>query len=480
VTSTESVSGTDPDHRSAPATASAGHRVASALIAWVAALTALAAGALPASAATSSALAPRYSVTVLNTLDNPHGGPPPPGEVSNAAGINDRGWIVGDSTLPGNTTEHATVWRDGTITDLGTLGGLNSSIGFIARPNDTGLISGNSETAQVDPLGEGWGTVFGCTAGGTPCDGYQDQALGFVWKDGAIRPLPTLGGNNALAFGGANDQGQIVGTAEAATQGSPCQTPQVLDWVPVVWGPTYGHVHELPLPTGDNVGAADAINDEGQAVGGSGSCGLAAGPGPSFGDIEHALLWQGGPPIDLGNLGGAVNNVAVAVNDRRQVVGFSDLPGDLTAHAFLWQNGVMRDLGTLPGDTYSIANAIDDHGQVVGQSCDPSGNCRAFLWQSGAMTDLNTIANTPASFDLLTAEGINPQGEIVGNGYAPTTGDTLAFSAAPCGEPAAGNQDCQYSGPTAPATAAARVNLPNTVRTLARQPAGPLGLIEGS
>jgi probable HAF family extracellular repeat protein len=417
-------------------------------------------------------------VTVLNTLDNPHGGPPPPGEVSNAAGINHRGWIVGDSTLPGNTTEHATVWRGGTITDLGTLGGLNSSIGFIARPNDTGLISGNAETSQVDPLAEGWGTVFGCTAGGTPCDGYQDQTLGFVWKDGVIRPLPTLGGNNALAFGGANDQGQIVGTAENATRDSTCQAPQILDWVAVVWGPNYGQVHELPLLPGDSVGAATAINDEGQVVGGSGSCGLSAGPGPSFADIEHALLWQGGSPVNLGSLGGAMNNVAVAINDRRQVVGFSDLPGDLTAHAFLWQNGVMSDLGTLPGDVFSIANAIDDQGQVVGQSCDSSGNCRAFLWQDGVMTDLNTIANTPEGFNLLTAEGINTQGEIVGNGYDPTTGDTLAFSATPCGEPSAGNQDCRHSGPVAPATAAPKVILPESVRTQPR-PRLPLALLGG-
>lgn len=436
-------------------------------------MTALAASALLATcgwsarAATWPNASPRYAVTVLDTLSAPPGVAPPPGEVSNAAGINDRGWIVGDSTLPGNTTAHATVWRDGAITDLGTLGGLNSSIGFIARPNDTGLISGNAETSQVDPLTEGWGTVFGCTAAGTPCDGFENQTLGFVWANGTIRPLPTLGGENALAFGGANDQGQIVGTAENATIDNVCPAPQQLDWEAVLWGPSYGQIRELPPLPGDTVGAATAINDQGQAVGGSGTCSF-AGPGPSFADIQHALLWQAGSPINLGTLGGAMNNVAVAINDRRQIVGFSDLAGDLTAHAFLWQNGAMSDLGTLPGDVFSIANAINDQGQVVGQSCDVSGNCRAFLWQNGVMTDLNAIASTPRGFYLLTAEGINAEGEIVGNGYDPTTGDTLAFSATTCGNAAAATLSCHVVGHAAGATAIRKGVLPASVRVQLR------------
>ena len=61
--------------------------------------------------------------------------------------FNDKGWIVGDANARGSTrianaTEHATVWRHGVITDLGTLGGPNSSIGFVARPSNTGLIAG--------------------------------------------------------------------------------------------------------------------------------------------------------------------------------------------------------------------------------------------------------------------------------------------------------------------------------------------------
>src|SRR5437588_12875834 len=60
-----------------------------------------------------------YQVTNLSPL----GG-------TNARGnsINDRDWIAGYSTLPTNQTRHAALWRNGNITDLGTLGGPNSTV----------------------------------------------------------------------------------------------------------------------------------------------------------------------------------------------------------------------------------------------------------------------------------------------------------------------------------------------------------------
>jgi len=425
------------------------------LIPAVAAIALLVASALPAAAAMGATGTPGYAVTILSTL-SPN---PSLSSLSNGAGINDRGWIVGDANYPGtwqlgdtkygpNTTEHATVWRHGQITDLGTLGGPNSSIGFVARPNNTGLISGNAQTATVDPFNEGWALNLGCTASGASCPGSQYELQAFVWKHGVMRALPTLGGNNALGFGVANDRGQLVGIAENATQDSSCQpSSQVLDWEPVVWGPNYGAVHELPLYPGDRVGVASAINDRGEVVGGSGIC-LPV----SFGAVKHALLWDGRSMVNLGSLGGRYDNLGTAINDRGQVVGWSDLPGDTpssgTTRAFLWQDGVITDLGTLPGDASSFAYGINDRGQVVGQSCDVNGSCRAFLWQDGAMTDLNMIThlNTSGSYYLPLAAGINSRGEIVGYAVDQRTGDTLGFSAVPCDNVLADNQSCADRG----------------------------------
>jgi probable HAF family extracellular repeat protein len=101
------------------------------------------------------------------------------------------------------------------------------------------------------------------------------------------------------------------------------------------------------------------MNDRGEVVGASGTC---AAFDPRYGiplQPAHALLWRNGKVVDLGNLGGKINNASFSINDLEQVIGASVLPGDAVQHAFLWQKGVMTDLGTLPGDdldrSFSVA-----------------------------------------------------------------------------------------------------------------------------
>jgi probable HAF family extracellular repeat protein len=370
----------------------------------------------------------RYRITELPTLG---------GTVASAESVNDKGWVAGFANLPGDREEHAILWLSGingemSITDLGTLpGGPNSAVGFPAK-NNHGLLVGFSQTSILDPLREGWN--YTCSPGlltstsGHLCEGKDLITLGFVWQNGIMTSLPTLGGNISQAFG-VNNLDQVVGFAETNTPDSTCVRPQVLDYEAVIWS-TDGEIRaSLPPFAGDKVSAAVAINDNGDVVGASGPC---AHLSPAIG--AHALLWRygSGIPTDLGSLGGVLNNVAFAINGLGQIVGSSGVPDDTTAHAFLWQSGVgMTDLGTLSGDSVSVAFGINDNGQVVGESCAQRGNCRAFLWQNGTMTDLNLFLPPGSTVRLLLANDINDQGQIVGQAADKNTGNFPAFLAMP-------------------------------------------------
>jgi probable HAF family extracellular repeat protein len=106
--------------------------------------------------------------------------------------------------------------------------------------------------------------------------------------------------------------------------------------------------------------------------------------------------------VDLGTLGG--RSIARGVNDKGQVVGYSDLSTAGT-HAFVWteQDGLI-DLGTL--GTYSFAHDINDRGAVVGSSNPPNAGATAFLWtERGGMLGLG---------DFFTADAVNAKEQIMG------------------------------------------------------------------
>jgi probable HAF family extracellular repeat protein len=99
-------------------------------------------------------------------------------------GLNARGEVVGTSPLAGDQTYHAVLWN-GTLKDLGTLGGNNSRGWWVS---DSGLVVGN---ADVSP--------------------QSTNHHAFLWKDGVMTDLRTLGSCfNSTAFA-VNSSGQTVG-----------------------------------------------------------------------------------------------------------------------------------------------------------------------------------------------------------------------------------------------------------------------------
>src|SRR6266705_1471773 len=354
------------------------------------------------------AQAPQYNVSNLDTLG---------GTNSRGDSINNRDWVAGFSNLAGDQSRHATLWRNGSLLDLGTLGGPNSNVTWNVK-NNRGIIVGIAQTATPDPLGEFWSSS--AFYPGPNNIGYIN--LGFRWEGGVMSALPTLGGNNGFATG-ANNRGQVVGWAENTCHDPTCVPPQVLQFRPVVWGPGADQIHEFPLITGDTSGAATAINDKGQAVGISGICDQAIGRYTA----AHAVLWQNGTVTDIGDLGAEFWNTPTAINQHGDVAGFAGDPafpeGDIL-HAFIWtRSGGIQALPALPGHVYTEADGINERSQVVGTSCDADfADCRAVIWENGVVTDLNDLKSPDYSATLQNGKDVNDRGEITGRAIDPITG----------------------------------------------------------
>jgi len=245
--------------------------------------------------------------------------------------------------------------------------------------------------------------------------------------------LPTLGGTHGFAAG-ANNRGQVVGWAENTVEDDTCSDPQVFQFRAVVWEKQRGEWQARELvPFGDDtVSSATAINDRGQVVGISGICSNAVG---GFSAIRAVLWERDGTVVEIGTLGGVAWNTAMAINDRGQVVGFSNTSADdgdaFNEQAFIWtkRDGI-EPIDLLEGDSRSQALGINNRGQVVGQSCG-GGICRAFLWEDGVTMDLNTLIGSRYPDHLDYANDINDKGEITGGASIFGTDESRAFLATP-------------------------------------------------
>jgi probable HAF family extracellular repeat protein len=360
------------------------------------------------------------------------------GTLANALGsfaffISDNGLIAGASENGAidpvaNTPEtHAVLWSNGQITDLGTLGGTQSlGVGI----NDAGQVTGFAQNAISDQFS---------------IAGLGTQTRAFLWQNGVMQDLSTLGGPDAFAQY-VNNHGQVAGVSYTTYTPDPDTGLPPLH--PFLW--QNGKMKDLGSfgGTNDSLGPfIYGLNDRGEVTGNM------TLPGDQ---TAHAFLWDGEKLIDLnagGGLGGSFSQPST-LNDAGEVVGLATLPGDQTHHAFLWKNAVMTDLGTLHGDPCSTADSINSRGQIVGASQSVAGGCNfytgAFLWESGGPSvDLNTLVTSDSGFLLLSGNWINDRGEITGGGVPRGCGDGdlcgRAFLLIPCDEKHPNIPDCDYS-----------------------------------
>ena len=323
--------------------------------------------------------------------------------------ISDNGEVVGGSengvfdVAAGFPSVVAVRWRHGSIQELGSLGGLES-VAFAV--NNAGQITGGASNTIPD---DNQGAIF--SSGAT-------QVHTFLWQNGTMQDLGTLGGPDSQAFY-INQRGEIAGLSTTNT--IPNSTTGIPTVDPFVW--SGGHMIDLGT-LGGTFGAPGAINNRGQVVGNSNLAGDL---------LTHAFLWQGGHMSDLGTLGGD-NSVGNWVNDAGQAVGTADL-SDGSHHAFFSHRGVMTDLGTVSNDGCSNGIGVNSAGLAVGTSTDCHGNVlHLFLWQNRSIVDLSALIQSGSELTFNDPVMINDRGEIAGTGGVTGDGYLHAALLTPVGE----------------------------------------------
>jgi len=291
-------------------------------------------------------------------------------------GVNAAGQVVG------TTFQQAFEWDHGTLTNLGA---LVDNASYASSINDAGDVLGAMHLCNIAlPECEGravlWhhGSPIPLTFGGitgTPAGlNAAGQAVGeaslavepgkppasgdvhaFLWQDGTMTDLGTLGGHSSSAMG-INAQGQVVGFAATADDALHA----------VLWD------HGTTTDFGE--GRACAINSAGQIVGES---------------EGHAVVWDHGKKIDIGLSGygtGLINPLCgpgpfvhgPTINAAGDVA-LNYCTHDGVCSAYLWDGNALTKLADLGGDE-ATAFGMNARGWIVGQSATASGEFHAVLW----------------------------------------------------------------------------------------------------
>ena len=424
-----------------------------------------------------------YQISDSGTFGGPSAGLQNP-LLPRAGVLNNRGTVVGWANNSGSDypfcgfgncyAGDAFQLRDGVTTDLGKLPG-----GFDSQAN---WISGN-------------GLIVGLGDDGKPDPPYPIPHLhGLLWENGVMTDLGSLPEGGDLVFPIAvNNRGEVVGSAQNTVA-----DPNTM------FNPGYGTqsrafywkngvMQDLgTLGTGTDATAA-LINERGQVAGWSYINSTPTAACGNFSLTTGTFIWDKKSGMqDIGTFGGTCT-IAYDLNNRGQVVGSSNNPGDATNLPFVWERATgmtelttagvggaftVNDAGDIAGyglspdgiygailwrktggkwqttylgllhsgDDFAEAWSINASTQVVGNS-GPNGGTTTlpFLWEDGGpMVDLNALIPSNSGIQLVEAVQINDRGEIAAQG-PDANGNNHAVLLIPCDENHPGVEGCDYS-----------------------------------
>lgn len=267
----------------------------------------------------------------------------------------------------------------------------------------------------------------------------------FLWDNGVMQDLGTLGGLNSLAIG-INDAGQVVGYANTVDGGVHAffwEQGTMQDLGPVVAGAYPVSVHYIYINERGQVVGNDPqggaffwdrgvikhlpmwaydLNDHGQVVGLGGQNGalwqhdvLTVLPlkrataidnsGGVLGTVGTGFaLWKGGRMEEIGVPWPRTGWFPKLLNERGHAVA----DGDAGTYAEVWNDDGWQNIGSLGGGR-TRPTAINTQGEITGGSWAPSGARHAFVWREGIMRDLG-VGNGRWS----EGEAINERGVVAG------------------------------------------------------------------
>lgn len=255
---------------------------------------------------------------------------------------------------------------------------------------DIGVVSGDS-FSQGNAVSPNGSIATGRSLANT-------SARAFTWtQGGGLVGLPNLASPaRAFAVGnGVNDSGTVVGTGATTSFGS---SP-----LPLIW--QSGVVSQLPLPAGQTLGRANAVNASNTAVG-----------SVNAGSLEVGSIFTTGGASVITTLtsNGSFLRTAFGINNAGRIVGFGIDPNNAAVNV-----GYVLDTATniafavpaLPGFNGSIAFAVSNAGHVVGSSMLNQGSGLPFIYTDGTGTQAIPL---PTGTTQGSARGVNSAGQAVG------------------------------------------------------------------